>query len=249
MSQPVSYCPNCGSTVRPGAEFCANCGTRLTAQGPVQQTQPSYYQPIPAAQPPVSTGAYKAIIAVLLVIIILLGVLWYSSSGGHVFQFGPSRYQLTTPPNLQSTQPGPTPANPPSSSPSYFTIWNACGSNIGAGCSMSGTGWREGSVPDTFDYYVSFTSTVPVTVYFFTMGQFVQYAVCNGDITCVSGYYDSLTATTSQPFTLFTLGEGCADYLAIYVASGSGTLYPDVGVSRPATSPGGPTGYCAQAGT
>jgi hypothetical protein len=113
---------------------------------------------------------------------------------------------------------------------------------------MAASGWREGSVPDTFDYYVSFTSTVNVTVYFFTMGQFVQYSVCNGDITCVSGYYDTIPATTSQPMTLFTLGEGCADYLAIYVASGIGTMHPNVGVSRPAVSPSSPTGYCGQAG-
>jgi len=246
MSQPGSYCPSCGSPVQPTAEFCANCGTRLSPQRPpVQQTQPGYFQP-QVGQIPASTGLYKATIAILLVLIIVLGVLWYSSSGGHVFQFGASRYQLTTPPSLQSTQPGPTVT---SQTPQY-PIWTACGSSVSAGCSMSGTGWREGSVPDTFDYYVSFTSTVPVTVYFFTMGQFVQYAVCNGDITCVSGYYDSIAATTNaQPYTLFTLGEGCADYLAIYVASGSGTMHPDVEVSRPASPANGPTGYCAQAGT
>lgn len=248
MSQPNSFCPNCGSPVQTGAGFCPNCGTKLPLQipPPIQQSQPGYVQSPSAPQRLVSTGPYKATIAILLVIIIVLGVLWFSSSGGHLLQFGPTRYQLTTPPNLQSTQPGPSPT---SQAPS-FTIWNACGSSIAAGCSMSGTGWREGSVPDTFDYYVSFTSTVPVTVYFFTMGQFVQYADCNGDVTCVSGYYDSISATTSvQPYILFTLGEGCADYLAIYVASGSGTLKPDVGVSRPATPPNGPTGYCAQAGT
>lgn len=114
---------------------------------------------------------------------------------------------------------------------------------------MTAHGWREGSVPDTFDYYVAFTSTVNVTVYFFTMGQFVQFSVCNGEISCVSGSYDNITATTNVPrYMLFTLGEGCADYLAIYVASGSGTMFPDVGVSRPAITPSSPTGYCAQAG-
>src|SRR5690242_793423 len=134
MSQPNSFCPNCGSPVQAAAEFCANCGTRLSLQKPpVQQTQPSYFQPSLAPQRPVSTGPYKAAIAVLLVIIIVLGILWYSSSGGHIFQFGPTRYQLTTPPSLQSTQPGPSPT---SQSPQY-TIWNACGSSVNAGCSMS----------------------------------------------------------------------------------------------------------------
>jgi hypothetical protein len=112
---------------------------------------------------------------------------------------------------------------------------------------MSPGGWREGSVPDTFDYYVSYTSTVPVTVYFFTMGQFVQFSVCSGDITCVTGSYDSISATTSLSREIFTLGEGCADYLAIYVSAASGTMYPNVGVtSHPASSA---TGYCAQAGS
>jgi len=116
---------------------------------------------------------------------------------------------------------------------------------------MTANGWREGSVPDTFDYYVSFTSNVNVTVYFFTMGQFVQFSVCNGDVSCVSGYYNSIPATTNaQKNTwLFTLGEGCADYLAIYVASDSGTMYPNVGVTRNPSPPSiGPTGYCSQAG-
>ena len=112
---------------------------------------------------------------------------------------------------------------------------------------MSATGWREGSVPDTFDYYVSFTSTVNVTVYFFTMGQFVQYSVCGGILSCVSGYYDSIGPTTNLgQYWVFTLGEGCADYLAIYVASGNGIMHPNVGVTHnPAQSA---TGYCAQTG-
>jgi len=114
---------------------------------------------------------------------------------------------------------------------------------------MTANGWREGSVPDTFDYYVYFTSTVNITVYFFTMGQFVQFSVCNGDINCVSGAYDWINSTKSIPsgqFVEFTLGEGCADYLAIYVASGSGTMYPNVGVTQNHANTA--TGYCAQAG-
>lgn len=112
---------------------------------------------------------------------------------------------------------------------------------------MGSSGWREGSVPDTFDYYVSFTSSVNVTVYFFTMGQFVQFSVCNGDVSCVSGSYDSIPATTNVPkYTIFTLGEGCADYLAIYVASGPGVMNPSVAVGHNPAA--GPTGYCAQAG-
>src|SRR6266496_4254779 len=29
-----STCPNCGSTVQPGTEFCSVCGTRLAGRGP-----------------------------------------------------------------------------------------------------------------------------------------------------------------------------------------------------------------------
>jgi hypothetical protein len=111
---------------------------------------------------------------------------------------------------------------------------------------MSSNGWREGSVPDTYDYFVSFTSTVPVRVYFFTLGQFVQYTVCSGDVNCVSGYYSSLPATTSQSTAAFKLAEGCGDYVAIYVASSNGVMYPNISVKQNAA----PfiTGYCAQAG-
>jgi len=242
MSQPGSYCPSCGSPVQPTAEFCPNCGTRLSPQRPpVQQTQPGYFQP--PTQSPASTGVYKATIAILLVVIIVLGILWYSSSGGHVFQFWPSRYQLTNPPNSQSIQP----PNTITASPPYTQIWNACGGSPSQGCSMTANGWREGGVPDTYDYFVSFYSTVNITVYFFTLGQFVQYAVCNGDLACVSGAVYSIPASTSQQDAPFKLAEGCADYVAIYVSSGTGTMYPSVSVKQNAA--GSATGYCAQAGS
>jgi hypothetical protein len=242
LSTGIAYCPKCGSPVQQQAGFCPNCGAKITAPTmPTSQVPPGYYPPVSAPPPPVSTGPYKAVIAVLLIIIVIMGVVL--ASGAHFpLALGNYRYTLTTPPSLQSTQPGPVAT---SQSPQY-TIWNACGTTQGAGCTMSANGWREGSVPDTFDYYVSFTSTVNVTVYFLTMGQFVQFSVCGGDISCVSPYYDSIPATTSLQTTIFTLGEGCADYLAIYVASGSGTMYPNVGVTpHPASTS---TGYCAQAG-
>src|SRR2546426_166773 len=78
------------------------------------------------------------------------------------------------------------------------------------------------------------------------VGQFVQYTVCNGDVNCVSGYYSSLPATTSQSTAAFKLAEGCGDYVAIYVASSTGIMYPNISVKQNAA----PfiTGYCAQAG-
>ncbi len=243
MASRTSYCPNCGSPQQQGAGSCCNCGQKITTQAqPAPETSSIYYPPPPAQQPPVSTGPYKVIIAVLLIIILFLGI-GYLVGSAHL-PFSPGyRYQLANPPNVQSTLPKPTFT---SQLPQY-PIWNSCGVTQ---CTMTSNGWREGSVPDTFDYYVSFTSTVNVTVYFFTMGQFVQFSVCNGDVNCVSGDYDSIPATTNLPrYTLFALGEGCADYLAIYVASGTGTMTPQVGVTRSPSPPQiGPTGYCAQAG-
>ena len=237
----MSYCSACGSSVQPLAAFCANCGARVTATSSAPPSGPPSYSPASTPRPPVSTGAYKAVIAVLLILIVLLGVGYYEATQGH-FPFGPYHYSLgNAAPDIQSTQPPPSLTN----GVYQYQIWNACSGPPSAGCSMMGQGWREGSVPDTFDYYVAFTSSVNVTVYFFTMGQFVQFAVCHGDLSCVSGSYDSISSTTSVPrYILFTLGEGCADYLAIFVASGSGVMYPDVGVSRAPSS--SPTGYCAQ---
>jgi len=245
LATTQSYCSNCGTPLQQNAAFCPNCGIKtISAQTQPQPVPPGYYPAATPAQTSVSAGPYKAVIGVLLVIIILLGVGLYGATSGHFFSLTGYHYTLANPPNYQSTVPAPAIT---SQSPQY-TIWNSCGS--GPDCTMTVNGWREGSVPDTFDYYVSFTSNVSVTVYFFTMGQFVQYSVCNGDIRCVSGYYDSIPSTTNvQKYILFTLGEGCADYLAIYVASGNGIMRPNVGVSRPAAFPNGPTGYCGQAGS
>jgi len=224
------------------AVYCPNCGTKITSPHPqLQQVTPSYYPTIPT-QAPVSTGPYKAVIGILLVIIIILAVL-SATSLGHLLPLTGNHYSLPNPPNAQSVQP----PNTPTPQPPYDTIWNACGGPPSQGCNMTSNGWREGTVPDTYDYFVSFTSTVPIRVYFFTLGQFVQYTVCNGDLTCVSGYYSSLSAATSQSSVPFKLAEGCADYVAIYVASSNGVMYPNIAVKQ--NSAGFATGYCAQVGT
>ena len=235
-----SYCPNCGLQLQPHAVFCPNCGTKTASQHPQLQQASSGYYPI-ATQAPGSTGPYKAVIGILLVIIIILGILSVTSLG-HLFPLTGSHYSLPNPPNAQSVQPPNTqPAQPP-----YTTIWNACGASPSQGCNMTSNGWREGTVPDTFDYFVSFTSTVPIQVYFFTLGQFVQYTVCNGDITCVSGSFIPIPASTSQSATAFKLAEGCGDYIAIYVSSSNGVMYPNISVKQNAAP--FPTGYCAQVG-
>lgn len=245
MSTIVTTCASCGFPVQPLASFCGNCGAKISIPSMSSPQQPPSYSPSSSVpQQPVSTGAYKAIIAGLLIVILILGII-LASSAAHLLALGPYRYQLTTPtPSYQSTLPRPS----PTTQTPVDTIWNACNGTPSAGCSMTATGWREGSVPDTFDYYVSFTSTVNVTVYFFTMGQFVQFSVCGGLLSCVAGYYDSIGPTTNPgQYWIFTLGEGCADYLAIYVASGNGIMHPNVGVTyNPAQS--GATGYCSQTG-
>ena len=239
-----SYCPNCGTPLQPHAVFCPTCGTKIISSQTQQQVPPIYYHPATSSQAPVSTGPYKAVIGILLVIIILLGVGLYGATSGHLFSLTGYRYTLANPPSYQSTLPAPAPT---SQSPQTIT-WNACGSTPAQGCNMTGNGWREGTIPDTYDYYVTFSSTVPVAVYFFTLGQFVQYVVCNGQLSCVSPYYDSLPATTNQQTVVFRLAEGCGDYVAIFVASGTGVMYPNIGVTRPSTLPNGPTGYCGQSG-
>lgn len=236
-----SYCANCGTPLPQQASFCANCGTKIAAPHPQPQQRPPAYYPTTPTQAPVSTGAYKALIAVLLVIIVILGVGLYATSSGHLFSLTGYRYSLANPPNAQSIQP----PNTGDAQPPYTVIWNACG-GPSSSCNMTPNGWREGSVPDTFDYFVSFTSTVPITVYFFTLGQFVQYRVCNGDISCVSGAVASFVGATSRSNAIFKLAEGCGDYVAIYVASLNGVMYPNVSVKQNAA----PfiTGYCAQVG-
>ena len=112
---------------------------------------------------------------------------------------------------------------------------------------MSPSGWREGTVPDTYDYFVSFTSNVSIAVYFLTMGQFVQFAVCSGNLNCVSGAYAYIPPATSQQNAVFKLAEGCADYIAIYVSSASGVMQPNVRITQ--NSAGYATGYCAQIGS
>src|SRR6266446_6600653 len=52
-----------------------------------------------------SHGSYKAVIAVLLLIIVLLGVGLYATSSGHLFSLAGYRYSLANPPNAQSVQP------------------------------------------------------------------------------------------------------------------------------------------------
>jgi hypothetical protein len=119
-----------------------------------------------------------------------------------------------------------------------LTIWNSCGGT----CSMTSGGWRAGGVPDTFTYYPSFSATVPITTYFLTLDQYVDFHNCGGSVSCVSGTYQWFSPRTELD-GVFHLAEGCASYVAVYTSSQSGTMFPDVKVTyNPASSP---TGACA----
>lgn len=102
-------------------------------------------------------------------------------------------------------------------------------------------------VPDTFDYYINYSSSVPVGVAVLNTNQFVQfancpYAVAASRLSCVMGNYASFPPTTSQN-QIFTLAEGCGAYIAIYYASTSGTFYPNISIRyNPAPAL---TGLCA----
>lgn len=104
-------------------------------------------------------------------------------------------------------------------------------------------------VPDTFDYYIRYTSDVPVAVAIVNTNQFAQYANCpHPDVltklTCVTGSYASYPAITAQDQT-FTLAEGCGAYIAIYYSSTAGTFHPNISIKyNPAN---GLTGICQSA--
>ncbi len=244
LMMTTSYCPNCGTPLSQEASFCPHCGVGITA--PTQAIPPSPYSlPSPGLEQgkPHSHDLYKVAIGTLLLLLVVLGAVWYATGNLGLIRSSltPYHYQLSNPPNYRSIQP----PNTVTPSPQYVT-WNTCGGSPNLGCNVTANGWLEGTIPDTFDYFPSFTSTVPIKVYFFTLGQFVQFATCNGDVSCVSGYYDSYPATTSLQNQVFKLAEGCADYVSVFVATGNGVMQPNVAVARnPAQYP---TGYCAQVG-
>ena len=118
-----------------------------------------------------------------------------------------------------------------------LTIWTDCGGP----CTMQGGNYyRAGGVPDTFDYYLAFDSTVPVTTYVMTLQQFAQFDNCGPG--CITGRYTTYPASRHLE-AVFKDAEGCASYVGVFVASGSGVIHPNVRAKyNPAN---GPTGVCA----
>ncbi|MGI0069747.1 MAG: hypothetical protein ACREAN_05770 [Nitrosopumilaceae archaeon] len=120
----------------------------------------------------------------------------------------------------------------------HFSMWS--GAKYAA--QFTGSNYYSENVPDTFDYYDSWTSTVPVIVYYLTQQQFVQFVNCGDSISCVAGQYQYEPSATSANYE-FTLAEGCGGYIAVYTASSAGTLTPNISVTyNPASSS---TGVCA----
>jgi hypothetical protein len=100
-----------------------------------------------------------------------------------------------------------------------------------------------GSVPDTFELQVAFTSDVPVRTYFFTFHQWTQFDGCSFSVRCVTGAYQALDASTALD-QRFSEAEGCSGYVWVLQADRQGTIKPDVKIHYlPADHP---TGVCAQ---
>lgn len=116
-------------------------------------------------------------------------------------------------------------------------VWTTCGGP----CTIRPGEYLAGGIPDTFQFLMSFTATVPVKSYIFTLDQFAQFKDCGP--TCVSGAYPSFAPATSLNAE-FDDAEGCAAYLYVLTAAQSGTITPDVSVRYQPAS--GPTGVCAQ---
>jgi hypothetical protein len=180
-------------------------------------------------------------ISLLLIMVVVLAVflgLAYSSNG--FLPFGrPGAPRIVPPSNSSLT--APPSSTPPPNDPSWIVLWNSCGGSVNS-CPMNSTGWREGGVPDTFDYSVSFDSTIPVTVYFLTLPQYMQFSYCSGKIFCVSGSYNQTRPSVSVQNFVFKLAEGCADYVAIYQSSANGNMSPNIRIARNPYS--APTGIC-----
>src|SRR2546422_2004935 len=125
----------------------------------------------------------------------------------------------------------------------HLTIWNIQQQ-------LKGPSWYlAGGIPDTFTYHLQATSTGPMSVSILTLEQWAKAIQCvdNGGGRpdwCLhhSGAVMSWLSVTSVNYD-FHLGEGCADYIAVFTSSSTVTVTPNVSVTyNPASSA---TGACA----
>ena len=125
----------------------------------------------------------------------------------------------------------------------HLTIWNVQQQ-------LKGPNWYlAGGIPDTFTYHLEASSTGPMAVSILTLEQWAKAIECF-DYTqstvhyCMhhSGTVMSWLTTTNVNYD-FHLGEGCADYIAVFTAASPVTVTPNVSVTyNPASSA---TGACA----
>lgn len=227
------FCPRCGKQLDEGQTVCLTCGATILTS-PSSAGASGYQPAIPQWSPPPPGGPPRTVkfshfLIVTLTLTVLLGasLATIASLTVQLRDYGnlQQQFKALAAQNFdlqnQVMRLRISAANP------TLTIWNSCG----VPCSMGPGFWRVGGVPDTFDYNVSFTSTVPVTVYFLTFDQYVQFANCSGQISCVTGTYSQFGPTTVLQGTVFKLGEGCSGYVAVYQSTSNGTIYPNVKVT------------------
>jgi hypothetical protein len=119
-----------------------------------------------------------------------------------------------------------------------LAMWNSCGGP----CTVGANTVRVGSVPDTFQLHIGFTSDVPIHTYVLTFHQWTEFDNCGFSLRCVTGNYRAFDATTSLSQTVDD-AEGCSGYVWVLQADRDGTIKPDVKVRYlPADHP---TGVCA----
>jgi type II secretory pathway pseudopilin PulG len=120
-----------------------------------------------------------------------------------------------------------------------LSIWNSCSGP----CDLGPDKVRVGGVPDTFVLHVTFTATVPISLYFLTLQQWEQYDRCGFDVGCVQGTYYGYSPSSSETIN-FDGARGCADYVYVLAATQEGTMQPNVTATyNPASQA---TGVCAQ---
>lgn len=119
----------------------------------------------------------------------------------------------------------------------HFVLWNSCGAaGPKAGCPLAPGQEYVGGLPDTFTYRVRFHSTMPVTVRIMSAHDYVCWETGN----CDSHWWWWQNRRSLND--VFHAAEGCADYLAVFTTTETGTLYPNISVTRnPAPRP---TGGC-----
>jgi hypothetical protein len=69
----ATYCPNCGSAVKPSTAFCPNCGAKINKPpAPVQQPQ---YAPLPMSTPVAPPKKAKTLLIIAVVVVVAIVII------------------------------------------------------------------------------------------------------------------------------------------------------------------------------